>query len=99
MKIPPTGHVRAESKTAGCPAGHFSKKREKWRTPSYLVSIFKDNPRYTFHADVAHPPVTIVVFYVNARRLILRQQRHPPRLPRYTPAIPAAVLHLTSLEP
>jgi hypothetical protein len=24
------------------------KKREKWRTPSYFASRFKDNPRYTF---------------------------------------------------
>src|ERR1700686_3066526 len=26
------------------------------RAPSYLASTRKDNPRYTFHLDVAHPP-------------------------------------------
>ena len=34
----------------------FLKKREKWRTSSYFLPTFKDNPRYTFHVDVAHPP-------------------------------------------
>ena len=24
--------------------------------PSYFVSMFKDNPGYTFHVEVAHPP-------------------------------------------
>ncbi len=52
----PSG-VRAEPKLSGYPPSHFSKKREKWRTPSYFVSTFKDNPRYTFRVHVAHPPV------------------------------------------
>ncbi len=33
------------------------KKREKWRTPSCIVSTLKDNPRYTSHVDLTHQPV------------------------------------------
>ena len=36
--------------------GPLLKKREKWRTPSWLVPTIKGNPSQTLHFDVAHPP-------------------------------------------
>jgi hypothetical protein len=39
----------------------FLKEREKGCTPSCFLPTFKDNPRYTFHVDVAHPPLTAEV--------------------------------------
>jgi hypothetical protein len=47
-------------KRSVCPlsgsGGPILEKREKWRTPSYFASMFKDDPRYTSHVDVSHPP-------------------------------------------
>jgi len=37
-------------------AGHFSKKREKWRTPRLFQAMLKDKPASYFVVKVAHPP-------------------------------------------
>src|SRR5258708_39893614 len=36
----------------------FLQKRERWRTPSWLVPTIKGNPRYALHFDVDHLPVS-----------------------------------------
>jgi hypothetical protein len=58
-------------------------KREKGRTPSYFVSMFKDNLRCTFRVDVAHPPRSGAppVISVDARKTALYfpvKVAHPP---------------------
>jgi hypothetical protein len=51
-----TGRVRARPETADCPLGHFSKSARSGAPPVVSCHRSKTTPRYTFHADVAHPP-------------------------------------------
>ena len=48
--------VTANSDSAGGADGPLLEKREKWRTPVLFCRRSKKGPRYTFRADVAHPP-------------------------------------------
>ena len=47
--------ISADPGSAGGVDGPLLEKREKWRTPSSLVSAFKGKARLYFLADVAHP--------------------------------------------